>query len=88
MNTYNDDAERQLAMQYQNQPAPAKCGGIMDYIRSHKLLTLIIVLLILGLLWWFFIRKKEVNVNVNTPGTINGANGVTTTNRSVTITKR
>ena len=79
MDTYNDDANRQLAMQYQNQPQPqpAKCG-FMDYIRSHKLLVVIVILLLLALIWWFFLRKKnEVNVNVNASGTrpLNGTNG-------------
>ena len=81
MSIQDDDQSRQLvncSQQYPSQygqptmsqltpgQAPAKSGGLMDYIKRNKLTVAIILILIIGLIWWFFFRKgTKVDVTTN-----------------------
>ena len=87
MNNMSDQEKVQLDVT-ETQSTSASSGGVMGWIKSHKLITAIILIVVLVAIWYFvFKRKKGVKTTTtaatSTPaGSVVGMNTVTKTGGS------
>ncbi|BCS83313.1 hypothetical protein QLL95_gp0810 [Cotonvirus japonicus] len=73
---FDEDQTRQISSINPSQTVqPAQSsGGLMDYIRNHKLLFVILVILVAFLIWWFFFRNKKNLTGTASNGSVNVPN--------------
>ena len=81
---YNEDQNQPLVnIQTQSN------GGLMNYIKNHKMATLVVVILIVLLIWWFCFRKKNdvgyVSVNSASAPNFNGSKIRVTSTRTAPV---